>query len=391
MNDPPPLLAAIANQLNKLGAEIVSSVFLQDNVLFACDQSLRIQVQSDQHSPEPTLSHYHVVSQVGSDTSSNLNACVIGLGQTEQERISDAANMWMSLMAGPVLTLLNRTPLLDALPFAEDSTHGVDGSHGAVGPRMIRDYGGALESNWFEGINLFENVSAMAPPQALQLAKVTLQAKHGQWTRHLEINGHQHTWTQDHWKCDKAAPSLATVTQFALFHFAENPAWLDQRRLIDQGIASFVKHFSESQNIESSLAELKTSGFPDEMIQQVHGFSSLAFSRHLFGDFGARYSNDYFHVLSDGSIQSKPLMEEPVFARSLMLSAGFQSGAFSQAFQNIALLNTEFNRLNETMNEGREPDSIELAPPVFVEAGISQDLLDRATRKILKQSARVDP
>lgn len=390
MNTKQSLLAEIAARLEKLDSAHVSLVSQQDEFVFACDQSLRIQVDPDPHPGSQELSHYHVLAQIGSDDSKNLDACIVGIGETESERISDAANMWISLVAGPLLTLLNGKALLEATPFGPNSPHGILGSHGAVGPRLLRDYSGTLDSKSLEGINLFQGVDALAGAETLQLAKATLQAKNGNWSRHLEINGHQHSYSQPAWDCGLQAPSLATVTQFALFHFAENTQWLESRRQTDKAIKEFVKGFSQTQNVASALKQLEASGFSAKVVHQVHVFTSLAFSRYLFGEFGARYSDDYFRVLADGSVESKSLMKEAVFARSLMFSPGLQSGPLSETFQTLALLNTEFNHLNELMNEGRTPESIQLSAPVLADPGVDEKTLARAMKTILKTSTRCE-
>ncbi|MEC9092239.1 MAG: hypothetical protein VX438_06005, partial [Planctomycetota bacterium] len=330
----------------------------------ACNGSFRIraEVETDPNSGE--ILHCHVLSQLGSDTTENLTACIIGIGNTPAEQIADAAKNWLELVGSAYLTLLNQQSVLSANLFSRHSTYGIPHSGGAIGPRLIRDYTASLDPKLLNGIQLFRHIENLAPPEPLQLAKVVLSTKGGAWQRRVEINGHQTVFIDRNWKTDIPAPALASVTQFCVFHFGENESWLTGRQHTDDCIFRFLEAFETSGKPEPALASLQSDGIDLERIHRIRYLVSLAFSRFLFEEFGANYSPDYYQIKTDGTVRSQLLLDDPIYARSLMLASAIQTGPHMKAFQNLALLNSEFNLLNRLLNEGREPNTIQLEPPI---------------------------
>ena len=60
------------------------------------------------------------------------------------------------------------------------------------------------------------------------------------------------------------------------------------------------------------------------------------------------------------------------------------AGGEVDAFKDLALLNTEFQRLNQLMNDGFPPGEIELPPPVMLQFGVDEESVEIGTRKILE-------
>ena len=380
------LLLAIASELKRMGSDIVGQVQVDGESLSACQDQLRLRVEifSD-HPMEAEILHAHVVARLGGESGQELDACIIGIGDTEDDQAEDAARNWQTLVGGPVLSLLTETPLVGTRHFDEASAHGVAGAHGFVGPMMGRLLDREFDWGQLEEVDLFRFAQNLAPAEMVQLAKVTLHAEGGVWSRSLEINGHAVSHFDADWKLEPDPPREGAVTQFALFHFAHDPNWVVMRQKVDDAICSFVAAFAESRKIDEAYLELVRQGVEGELAHNVFSFASLAFSRSLLEQLGARYADSYCLIGQGGSVtRDHLLLDQPVYARSLALSHDFKVGPEVDAFKDLALLNTEFQRLNQLMNDGFPPGEIELPPPVMLQFGVDEESVEIGTRKIVE-------
>lgn len=382
MSDSHWLLEAIARELETHGEDVVANLRINGEQLTACEGQLRVEVKLVDQPSANEISHCHFISQVGSDTSRNLDACLIGVGKTLNERLASAAKAWNLQVAAPILSLMTRETLHQVAAFDCHSEDGVAQADGCIGPRVGRELHERIDWDSLSDVNLFENVAAMAPPEYLQLAKVTLSSHGERWRRSIEFNGHQFAIEDPHWMPRIKAATAATISQFAVFHFANHSEWVEQRQQLDNAICHFVAAFAENQDINAALATLSDLGLAANQIHQIFSFVSLAFSRSLFADLGATYAGDYWNVSRCGKIVGRKLLDEPAFARSLAMSADFFQGDLADSCTTLSLLNPEFNQLNQLMNEGHDPLKIALPPPVIPDHDVDPDRLRDAVREI---------
>lgn len=357
-----------------------------------CEGNLRIWPRLAA-SDSPDLIHAHFLAQLGSDDSRNLDGCILFRSE-DQDSLSYAVRRYVAEVGGSLLSVLLQQDVFLSKRFSsgpsESQYTGIDSADGFTGPIHCHLQGESSDQNLIKQTNLFAGVSGLIPPLPLQLAKVTLRRNATEWDRTIELNGHSVCLQDPGFPIQFDAIEGSELTQFAVFHFAEKPDWITERKSIDESIRGFVRAFAENRDIDKSLATIRQQGADGDRVHQVHAFASLAFARRFFGEFGARYSRKYLAIRGNGTIEEKELLAEPVFGRSLVLSDEFQEGPLFESFKMLALLNTEFNELNDRMNRGERPEAIELPPPVVPDPDVSAEILEKVSRRVLKKRTGKD-
>jgi hypothetical protein len=216
------LLDGLRDELLGCGLPETADVQFEDNrrhlMLFARRLALTAEVRDIVNG----RIHAHVVAHVpSSPDGKTLDACVLGFGQTPEEAVRDAANIWLRSAAPPILSSIAGRPLLEGDHFEGHEPWCVPGAHGFAGPACVRGDADAIdmerlaESNFFE----FEGYPRDGRPH---LVKVVLFGNDGQWTRTLEIDGHEPARSNEAWPLGLPAPPTPVVCfRFAVFAFLD--------------------------------------------------------------------------------------------------------------------------------------------------------------------------
>ena len=126
--------------ITTLDTELTGTVFLKDDSLILHEGDLRLTVDfpvneasssDEEEEPaakqkssrlesgpagEPSLFHAHVTAWMGQEAAAPLDACLIA-SEEEKNPLRKMANTWLRLAAPPILSYLNKRPVLNALSF----------------------------------------------------------------------------------------------------------------------------------------------------------------------------------------------------------------------------------------------------------------------------------
>jgi hypothetical protein len=350
--------------------------------------TLTAEVQQDP-GVHPSLAHCHVVAETDDpELAGRLDACIVGVNDDREQALANAVESWMTTVAGPVLSLAHGHEVLGAVQFDGSQDFGVPGCHGFVGPMLGRMFDAGFDLSVFQERGLFDGADAMAPPGLAHLSKVTLQAVPGaDWRRNLEVDGHLAAHSDLLKNSADVAASQGIVSQFAVFHFADQPRWIDTRKTVDHAIQRFIEIFAETKDIRQALEVLTSEGVEPSLAHVINSFTTLAFGRAIFAHSGVKFSQDYSLIKRNGEIEEEhPLIREAIFARSLMLCHQVLSTDLCEAAKALSLQSPELDAINRGANAGHQLNTMELLPPIVSEFGTSRETLETAIQKIQPKS-----
>ncbi|MBI3926631.1 MAG: hypothetical protein HY319_13905 [Armatimonadetes bacterium] len=226
------LLSALHQELSRQPPDVVGRLELSDDVLSLLDGQAELTVEvRDDAGAHPALAHCHILTRIRRWPEERLDACVVGIHREPQQALQDAARTWVESVAGPLLSLVHARPVMEARAFDGSQPGGVAGCRGFVGPMRLRLASPAIDLERFREARVFEYASAMAPPCVIHLAKVTLEPTgQGTWKRNLEIDGHAASHAERIWTQGPPAPAEGVLSQFAVFHFEDQPEFIERRR-----------------------------------------------------------------------------------------------------------------------------------------------------------------
>lgn len=302
--------------------QLVGAVEIRDDVLFALDGKLSLQVQLQQNTGiSNQIAHFHVVSRLGTaSTSPALDACVVGMGADRASALKSLAERWVGAVGCVVFSLLHAKPVMGAVHFDGTQSWGLPDCHGFLGPIHAR-VSGKIDLTPALHDGLFDGVVALAPPGLLHICKVTLDADgRGGWKRVIEIDGHAARFEETAWSCSVEPPKQTVIaTQYAVFHFADRPGAVDRQVRLDAAICEFVAVCKATGSTEGVTEILVERGHEPDVVERVANFAPVAFCRVLFGGIGATFSPDYVRIPPSGKPERRRLLHEPAFARSAAL------------------------------------------------------------------------
>jgi hypothetical protein len=385
MNEPTILLQHLHDELTRVAAEVAGEMVLSDERLSLLQGNVRLTAAMfDDPNSHPAMAHCHVTAEIGKPGDS-LDACVVGVHPERSSALADAARVWVDLVAGPILSLVHARPVLGAAHFDGNDPTGVPGAHGFVGPMGWRWVSPEEAPNFGGELSLFDYASQMAPPSTLHIAKATLTAcGESGWRRNLEIDGHAATHEDDRFGPHVPAPPQGIGARFAVFHFADQPDWLEKRRRLDEALLRFTSAFDETKTIDGAADDLQREGFDRELVNQIVALAPLAAGRVVFGSLGVKFSPEFMRIKRDGSLEEGLwLMRDPVFARGKAIFASLGS-EYAEAVKNIALTGAELNAINNALNSGSKLQDLTMAPPILLDPGVSDEAVEAALAKLQK-------
>ena len=219
----------------------------------------------------------------------------------------------------------------------------------------------------------------------VHLAKVTLEAAGaGGWNRNLEIDAHLASHADHPWNAGLAAPSQGIVSQFAVFHYGDQPDRAEARRQTDDAIRRFVSAFQTTDDPDRAAGMLRDEGLDADLVHRVVAFASLAFGRLVIESLGASLAPDFVRITRDGiAEEGLMLMRQPVFARSMALGREFMQGELREAVKKVAFTSSEVDVVNNALHAGGKPDDLDVFPPVIPDPGASQDAVQQAVKELI--------
>jgi hypothetical protein len=390
MDEAAHVLQVIRDELDRQAPDEVRPLALSEDSLSVLDGKIRLHVVVH-HDPDahPSVAHCHVIADIGNQ-SGCLDACITGIHSDRREALADAAKIWVETAAGPTLSLVHCRPVMGAAHFEGTEPWGVSGCHGFVGPVRFRLMDRKVDFGDVEDARLFAYASEMAPPGMLHLVKVTLEATgSGGWNRSLEVDGHLACHAERPWKTTLPAPSQGIASQFAVFHYADQPGHIEARQRLDDAIRRFVSAFKTTEDTDQAADVLKREGVEASLAHEVHEFTPLAFGRVIVQQLGVSCSPYYTQVKSDGTFEKKlPLMRQRSFARSMALFWELMGTDLADAAKQIAMCSPELNAVNTLLNRGSNATDLVLTDPILPDAGVSQSAFEQALRGLKDQAKK---
>lgn len=384
MNETAVVLRAIRDELEKQSQETVGNLDLTGETLSVLNGAvkLRAAVPADPDA-HPAVAHCHVVADLA-DRKASLDACVTGIHPDRREGLVDAAHSWVETVASPVLSLLHARPVMGAAHFDGSEGQGVAGCHGFVGPMRARFFTRPFGLDGFSDVAVFDYAAELAPPGIVHLAKVTLEATaNGRWNRNLEIDGHVASYADRPWNVEIAAPSRCVASQFAVFHYADQPQFIETRQRTDDAIRRFVSAFQRTDVPEKAAEMLLAEGVDPVLAHRVAAFVPLALGRVVLSPLCASFAPDFVRITRDGTAKAgAKLMHEPVFARTITVSHAFMESGLLESVKKIALASPELHSINNALHAGSKPENLKLLPPIIPDPGTGKDAVEQAMEQL---------
>ena len=203
----------------------------------------------------------------------------------------------------------------------------------------------------------------------------------------LPIDGHEAVHSDVNWDARLASPAHGLVSQFAVFHYGDRPAAVEERRRVDDAIRQFVRTFQETGNTDRAADLLESRGVAADLVDRVTPFVPLALGRVLVGDMGPTFSPDFLRVRPDGGAARLRLMREPVFARASALARELLSGELLEPAKSLAFTGPEVNAINSALHAGSKPQNLVLSPAIVPERGVTPDVVSRAIAQLQRRDS----
>jgi hypothetical protein len=220
------LLRRLHQTLRASGLPEVADVALEAGPhLMMCQR--RLAMTAVVRDEQPGQLHAHVTSWLPNSSApegrDELEACVMGFGDTPDDALQEAAGIWLRVVGAPILSCIVARPLLAADHFDGREEWGIPGGHGFVGPFVVRGESAAIDLNALAASPAFKFDGYPADGRP-HLAKVTLGAFAGRWQRTIEIDGHACLVSEEDWDGMPAPSSPVMCTRFAVFFIADRHA-----------------------------------------------------------------------------------------------------------------------------------------------------------------------
>jgi hypothetical protein len=175
-----------------------------------------------------------------------------------------------------------------------------------------------------------------------------------------------------------------------VFHYADQPKTIEDRRKIDETIRRFASAFQIAENSEDARKALINDGVDADLAHRVAAFLPLGFGRVLLSQMTLSLPSNYVWVTRRGTIDDqRRLMHEPVFARSMALGWQFFQSEGKERFMKIAMESPELQIVNDACAKGKNPENLKMLPLVIPERGASKEAFDRALASLASRAAEI--
>ena len=150
---------------------------------------------------------------------------------------------------------------------------------------------------------------------------------------------------------------------------------------ISKAVAIFrTSPYSEDVEV---YRRLTADGVDPQVAARLVEFLPIAYSRLILASSGARFSNTFRRMLSDGTHQTRLLSSEPVWNAAVAFALGeAERNVPGRDLIAVAAHSAEFHAANQLLQKGSKLEDLILTPPVLTwdECGPGADS-QRKTRK----------
>lgn len=243
-----------------------------------------------------------------------------------------------------------------------------------------------------------KDVYELAPPNEVNLVKITLSLENKKWIRNVEINGHEITYKNYDWPMEIPSDgTFALCTVFAAFHYFDKQDYILERRKSFEKIDNAIKIFMDiyKKHVELNLQlDLNTAGdllskeiSEDELVYNIITFIPPAFVRILLSNHKLNFTENYMLILSDSTIKKdKKLIENKVFARAISIGKNFLENAeYSKTFEYISCLSAEYNAINAALNNGSKMEDLIFSPIAIPDINVDSEMLQKTIKKYFEE------
>jgi hypothetical protein len=213
--------------------------------------------------------------------------------------------------------------------------------------------------------------------------------------RQLEIDGHDVAHTDPDWPTTVRPKGVGYLTRFAVFEFPRNSAEISRRSELERTIRHFAEQYGDHESIDQLMEEMVKQGFDADLVHETEAFSTIAFSRTLFEQFGVQYSSTVIRARRDGRVEvDVPLMSIPAYSRARALAVKLRETMPEKDFQALCLYNAESHAIvnaMEGMGKGSDLSQMKMYPCVVPERGVSDQTMDVAMAALQELIERSSP
>lgn len=388
------LLASIEEGVNQHGGDLGGWTKLDDESLKLFDG--RVTLSAEIHPGDPMeqgVVHAHVFTKLHDHDDEVLDACLMGIADTKQEAIKQAAFIWLTCVAGPIRSFLDNKPVCmscqagvahgDASQGYVQGDYGLPGLRAFVGPSLARGSAGADDAGaeLDDSMPWFRYASTAAAPRQVHLAKVTLMYDgEGSWHRQLEIDGHDVSFSDSDWPGRKLN-DMAYFLRFAVFEFPKNSKVISQRAHIEKAIKMWLKNYNKIDDPNVLMRKMAEKGIHPQIVKEVESISTIAFGRMFFEHLGVNYSPVIIRARASGQVEENvQLLTLPAYTRARALFGPITESMTEEEVQAICFYNAESHGILNILEQSPEAElnAIELYPSVVPDENAPQPTIDRA-------------
>ena len=385
------LLSKIEEAVSQHGGDLGGWTQLEDDELKLFDGRITLRAEVDPSDDEnPGIVHAHVFSTLHEHDDEVLDACLMGIGDNREEGIAQAAFVWLTCVAGPIRSFMDNSPVCmtcqagvadgDAAEGYVQGDYGLPGMRAFVGPSLARGFEDNTVAELDSKLPWFRYAATSAAPRRVHLAKASIMFNGEQWSRELEIDGHDVSFKDFEWPAPPAS-GPGYMVRYSVFEFPRNSKVIPVRAQIEKAIKLWLKNYNQFDEIDVLMEKMKEKGIHPQIVKQVESVSTIAFGRMFFEHLGIQYSPTVIRARKDGKIEPHvPLLSLPAYTRARALFGRVTETMSEEEIQNICFYNAESHAILQAMEDSKEINFEEISffPCVVPDEGVSDETMERA-------------
>ena len=411
MSEQTGFLESIEEGINGHSDDLSGWTRLDDGRLQVFDGRVTIQAEIyPMEQDNDNIAHVHVFSTLHEHDDEVLDACVMGIGPDREAAIDEAAVIFLTCVIGPIKSFIDKRPVCMTCQAGvrmghpdSDEVHGDYGMPGLtafVGPAVVRGFNDQADHPEIDDTKpWFQFVAQSAAPRRIHMAKSTVFCQKNQWSRELEIDGHDVSVKDPLWNPGvKGGGEFGYMTRFAVFEFPMDSSEIERREELDKAIRYFGNTYCRFETIDELYAEMRHQGIDEELFHQIESVSTIAFARHLFEPMGVEFSPTAIRAMRDGNVLTDvPLISMPAYNRARAIAIELSQSMSETDFQRLCCYNAEAHAILQAMDEmGDDLDLSELTafPCVIPDLHVSDQTMDKAMaalNQMLEQHRNANP
>lgn len=396
MSDTERLLEVIEEGIVGHGGDLGGWTRLDDERLQLFDGrvTLRAEICNPEQQPAGMV-HAHIFTTLHEHDDEELDACVFGMGDDNDEALRQAAVVWITCVAGPIRSFIDDKPVCmtcqagvaggEVTQGYAQGNYGLPNLRAYVGPSVSRGFAGQdpVQPHLDDTQPWFRFAAESAAPRRVHLAKATvLYSEKEGCRRELEIDGHDVSYSDRDWPTPVRPRGVGYLTRFAVFEFPRNSSEIPRRAELERTIRHFAENYEAYESVDLLMDDMVKKGFDADLVHETESFSTIAFSRTLFEQLGVQYSSTIIRARRDGRVEMDvPLMSMPAYSRARALAIKLRQTMPEQAFQALCLYNAESHAIVNAMEAAGDRGDLSqmtMYPCVVPERGVSKQTMDQA-------------